>query len=208
MKRQSLVLLAVTIVAAGAAGCFSDPVSGLRSGPTILSLDHAAVYVVQGDSTAVTATILDNGGNVLPETDAAWSSADPTIAAVAKDTSVIPGNFLSRAFVRGVVTTGGITTVTVTTRGLTATVRVVVVPALLPSGQYTRTGTATTDTLVIPGGLTTPPDTVIYSAPDTLVVNGTGFLNFDTSKVAASITGPSGTSQGYVVAKTPSEVSE
>ncbi|HTT68070.1 MAG TPA: hypothetical protein VMF70_08580 [Gemmatimonadales bacterium] len=210
MKRQSLVLLAVAFVAAGAAGCFKDPVSGLRSGPTILSLDHTSIFVAPGDSTAVTATILDNGGNVLPETDAAWSSAATTIAVVNKDTTIIPGNYLSRAFVRGVVSTGGWTTVTVQSRGLTATVRVAVVPPVLPASQVSVVGTPGPDTLVVPGTIighdTIPADTVAYTAGDTLVINGTSVFQFDTSQARVYLSGPSGISTGILVGKTPTQL--
>ncbi len=210
MKRQSLVLLAVAFVAAGAAGCFKDPVSSLRSGPTIVNLDHTSIYVVTGDSTTVQASVEDNGGNVLPETDAVWTSSDTTIARVDKDTTIVPGNYFTRAFILGKSPTGGITTVTLKTRGLTATVRVMNVPALVPSSQYAAAGAASPDTLIIPfsaGPPPVPPDTVRYSTLDTLVVNGTGFLNFDTSQVGAYATGPTGTSAGFVTSKTASRIS-
>ena len=134
MKRQSLVLLAVAFVAAGAAGCFKDPISGLRNGPTILNLTESSVYLAFGDSTSLTSTLQDNSGNVLPETDATWTSADPTIAVARKDTTqVIPGNYFTRGFIRATAALGGITNVTVVTRGVTAAIRVIVYPKLLPS---------------------------------------------------------------------------
>jgi hypothetical protein len=209
MKRQSLVLLAVAIVAAGAAGCFKDPVSSLRSGPTILSVDHAAVLVRTGDSTAVTATILDNGGNVLPETDATWTSADPTMAVVDKDTTVIPGNYLSRAFIRGVKTLGGWTSVIVTTRGLADTIRVAVIPAKIDPTLVTYSGATLTDTVVYPAS-TLPPITpakpVQYTAKDTLLLSGTSIMVFDTSQVLVQVTTAAGISPGKIVYKTPSQL--
>ena len=209
MKRQSLVLLAVAIVAAGAAGCFKDPVSSLRTGPTILSVDHAAVLVRTGDSTAVTATILDNGGNVLPETDATWTSADPTMAVVDKDTTVIPGSYLSRAFIRGVKTLGGWTSVIVTTRGLADTIRVAVIPAKIDPTLVTYAGPTLTDTVVYPAS-TLPPITpakpVQYTAKDTLLLAGTSIMVFDTSKVTVQVTTAAGASTGLIVYKTPSQL--
>jgi hypothetical protein len=212
MKRQSLVLLAVAFVAAGAAGCFKDPVDGLRNGPSLLSLNATSVYLKTGDSVAVIGYLKDDAGNVLPATGPTWTVADPTVAVVnvpADSLQPIPANAYTRAFIRAVKVTGGITTVTVVSRGITATVRVVVVPIVLPAAQYSQTGTPTTDTLVIPGQTGPPlvaPVTVIYSAPDTLVVNGTAFLTFDTASIAASVTGPTGTSTGYVIAKSPSQI--
>jgi hypothetical protein len=209
MKRQGMVLLAVAFVAAGAAGCFKDPVSSLRGGPSVLSLDHQSVYVVTGDSVAVVGEVKDNQGNVLPATGVAWTAADQNIAVVRMDTIAVPGTYFTRGFIRGVSTTGGITTVTVAARGISADIRVVVIPADIPAAQYSVTGTASADTLIIPASLgppPVPPDTVAYSAGDTLVINGTAFLNFDTSQVDVYATGPSGTSQGYLVAKTPQQL--
>ncbi len=210
MKRQSLVLLAVAFAAAGVAGCFKDPVSGLRSGPTIVNLDHTSIYVAVGDSTVVTATVTDNGGNVLPETDAVWTSGDPAVAVVRKDTTaVIPGDYFTRAFIRGVLSTGGITNVTIQTRGLTATVRVIVTPPQIPAAQHSLSGGPSADTVIVPlqiGPPIVPPDTVAYTAGDTLTINGTGFLNFDTSKVAVYVAGVAGSFPGYVFAKTPTQL--
>ncbi len=206
MKRQSLVLLAVAFVAAGAAGCFSDPVSSLRNGPATLSVTSSSVFVLTGDSTSVTATLLDNAGNALAATGATWSTQDPTIAVVTNDTTkAIPGAAYTKGSIRGVAANGGLTNVTVTVRGITATVRVVVVPALIPSTDYSVTGTANADTVVIPAQNGPPPvpaQTIAYSAGDTLVINGTGFLNFD-STVSAYSSGPSGKANGFAVYHTP-----
>jgi hypothetical protein len=210
MKRQSLVLLAVAFVAAGAAGCFSDPVSSLRNGPATLSLDHQAVYLKTGDSVAVVAEVKDDQGNVFPASDAAWTVDDQSIAVVREDTAAVPAEYFTRGFIRGVTPTGGWTTVTVTARGLTSTIRVVVLPANVTASLVSLTGTATTDTAIIPaspGPPPTPPDTIVYSAPDTLVLSGTSFLNFDTSAVAVYTTGPAGTSEGFVFAKSPTQIS-
>jgi hypothetical protein len=178
----------------------------------VLSLNASSVYLATGDSVAVIGYLKDDAGNVLPATGATWTVANATVAVVnvpADSLQPIPGSAYTRAFIRGVTPTGGFTTVTVVTRGITSTIRVVVVPIVLPATQYSRTGTPTTDTLVIPGQTGPPivaPVTVIYSAPDTLVVNGTAFLTFDTTKISVSVTGPTGTSTGYVFAKTPSQI--
>ena len=213
MKRQSLVLLAVAIVAAGIAGCFKDPVSSLQGGPAVLTTNYSNVIMLTGDSLVVIGYLKDHAGNVLPATGVTWTSADPTIANVRPDTGVhslaVPGNAFTRGFIRGVTTTGGLTTVTVASRGISAVIRVVVMPVKIPASQFSVTGAASSDTLVIPAQTGPPPvpaDTVIYSAGDTLAINGTGFLNFDTAKVSAYATGPSGTSQGFVVVKTPQMV--
>jgi len=210
MKRQSLVLLAVAFVAAGAAGCFSDPVKPLRSGPTILSVDHSAVFVHAGDSTAVTATILDNGGNVLPETDASWTSANTAMAVVRKDTTVIPGNYLTRAFIRGIDSiSGGWTSVIVATRGVADTIRVTVLPAKLNKTLVATAGATLTDTVLVPfnpGPPAVAAKAITYTAKDTLVLTGTSIISFDTSRVAVSIATSNGTAKGFVVSKTPSVV--
>lgn len=211
MKRQCLALLAVASVVAGAAGCFKDPVSSLRNGPSVLSLDQNAVYLLTGDSTTVTGYLKDAGGNTLPATGAEWKSLDPTIAVVRNDTTqVIPDNAFTRGVIRGVITTGGITHVTVSTRGVTDTIRVIVVPPALPASQVSLVGASRPDTVIIPaqaGPPAVPPDTVRYTAADTVVLDGTGFLNFDTSDVSAYSTGLIGAVTGYVTAKTPTKIS-
>ena len=82
MKRQSQVLLAVALVAAGAAGCFKDPVDSLRGGPAVMSVSQSAVYLKTGDSTTVVAYLKDNAGNVLAATGVTWTTGDPAIAVV------------------------------------------------------------------------------------------------------------------------------
>ncbi len=209
MKRQSLVLLAVAFVAAGAAGCFKDPVSSLRGGPATMVLDAQSIYVAAGDSVNVQAQVKDNSGNVLAETDAVWSTGSAAVAVVRKDTTTEPGNFETRGIIRGVVTTGGVTNVTVTSRGVTGTVRVVVTPPTLAGTQVSVKGTASADTVVVPGSLgppPTPPDTVAYTAGDTLVIDGTSVLQFDTSQATAYISGPAGVTPGIIVSKTPTEL--
>jgi len=211
MKRQSLVLLAVAFVAAGAAGCFKDPVSGLRGGPAVLDVNESAVILKTGDSIAVLAYLKDNAGNVMPETDAIWTSADPTVAAVRKDSSqAIPGNAYTRAFIVGVnALSGGVTTVTVTTRNVSDTIRVVVIPAKFQASLVATAGAAAlTDTIVNPASaLTSTPRTyTAYSAKDTLVLNGTSTLTFDTSKVTVQIGTPTGASKGLIVSKSPSQL--
>jgi hypothetical protein len=211
MKRQSSVLLAVTFLAAAVANCFKDPVSSLLSGPSALTVDHSAVFVHAGDSTSVAATLKDRGGNFLDVGTPSWTSVDPTIASVRLDTSlVIPGNSASHAVIKGVTPTGGWTSVIVTARGVADTIRVVVMPPVIPAAQHGYGTPTSQDTLVIPG-LTgpppTPPDTIRYAAPDTLFFTGTTVLHFDTSSVSAYATGPTGTSNGFVAAKTPTQLS-
>lgn len=210
MKRQSLVLLAVAIAGAGATGCFKDPVSDLRNGPSALNLSSSAVFLPTGDSTDVQATLVDKGGNVLPATDASWTSDDPSVATVRLDTSlVIPGQGYVRGIINAVTPTGGWTTVTATVRGVSATVRVVVTPPVMPASQFAVTGTAAADTVIAPATVGPPatlPDTIAYSAGDTLTINGTSLLNFDTSQVSVYVKGVGGTSPGFILAKTPTQL--
>lgn len=147
MKRQSLVVLAMTIVAAGAAGCFSDPTSSLRGGPALFSFDHSTVFLHPGDSTGVVATLMDNQGNALAATGATWEAADPTVADTHKDTSVsIPGDYFTRGFILGVAP--GISHVTVSAQGVSDTIHVTVVPLTFP-GTVVTTGVNMMDTVTV-----------------------------------------------------------
>jgi hypothetical protein len=129
MKRQGMVLLAVAIVAAGAAGCFSDPTKSLRSGPALIQMDRSYSYLKTGDSVTVTGQVVDNQGNVFPATGATWTSSNANAASVRQDTTVIPGDYFSRAFVKGAtLTVKDSAVITLTARGLTQTLKVVVHP--------------------------------------------------------------------------------
>jgi len=129
MKRQGKVLLAVAIVAAGVAGCFTDPTKSLRSGPALVQLDHSYSYLATGDSVAVTGQVVDNMGNIYPTTGASWTSSNTNAATVRQDTTVVPGNYFTRAFILGAtLTAADSSTVTLTIGGLSQTLKVVVHP--------------------------------------------------------------------------------
>ena len=210
MKRQSLVLLAVAFVAAGAAGCFKDPVSGLRSGPSGFNVDHSSVDVRTGDSTAVTAFLLDNAGNQLAVTGASWTSTNPAVAVVRMDTTqAIPGAAYTKGFIRGVDSVnGGWTNVIVSSRGIADTIRVTVIPSKLTAQHVAYAGTPLADTVIIPASVLppVPAQYIAYSAPDTLVLNGSALVTFDTSKVTVQVATTNGASQGLIVSKTPDQL--
>ncbi len=211
MKRQSLVLLAVAFVAAGAAGCFKDPVGNLRNGPSGFTVDHSAVNLRTGDSTAVTAYLLDDAGNQLAVTGATWTSLNPAVAVVRMDTTqAIPGAAYTKGFIRGVDSTnGGWTNVIVTSRGVADTIRVTVIPAKLVASHVAFAGPALTDTVISPPNALIPGDTAKYygyTASDTLILNGSSTISYDTSKVGAQVATTNGASKGIVVYKTPSQV--
>jgi hypothetical protein len=125
MKRQSLVLLAVAFIAAGAAGCFSDPVSGLRGGPSIVNLSASVLLMSVGDSTTVSAQVQDNQGNALAATGTTWASSASAVATAGADNSlVIPGDYYSRGYIKAKAV--GTSNVTVTARGVSAIVKVTV----------------------------------------------------------------------------------
>jgi hypothetical protein len=210
MKRQSLVLLAVAIAGAGAAGCFKDPVSNLRNGPSVLNLSNVAVFLRTGDSVVVTATLKDEGGNVLPATGVTWTSANTSLAVARLDTSLtIPGDAYSRGLIRAVDSvSGGWTTVTVNARGVEDTIRVVVLPAKLTAQHVAVAGPTLTDSVVIPPSAVsgTPVSWTEYTAGDTLDLTVSDPLQFDTSQVTVAVQTTNGPVKGYVVYKTPGEI--
>ncbi len=210
MKRQSLVLLAVALVAAGAAGCFKDPVNSLRSGAALLSLDHQSLILKTGDSVAVVAELKDKFGDALPATSTTWTSLDPTVAVVRLDTTAVPGDYFSRGVIRAVTQTGGLTTVVVSSHGESDTVRVTVMPAGLAASTVSFAGVASSpDTFEIPALAGPPPvpaKFVAFTAPDTLIVTGTSVLHFDTATVSVHALSPAGVATGFVVAKSPTSI--
>lgn len=176
MKRQSLVMLAVTIVAA-AAGCFKDPTGSLRNGPALFSLDHKTVFLHPGDSVSVVATLMDGQGNALTATGATWDASDATIASVRKDTTVtIPGDYFTRGVILAVAP--GITRVAVTARGVTDTIHITVTPLTFP-------GTITTGGKLL----------------DTITFNSTAVVKFTPSGASASTVTIAG-QQAFVISRT------
>lgn len=183
MKHLRSIVLAVALIAAGATACFKDPTSSLRNGPSLIDLTRSSMVLNVGDSLSVQAVVKDAQGNTYDAGDAAWVSDVPAIAAVRKDTSVtVPFNAFSAAFIRGVAAAGGVATVTVTSHGLTNTIRVVVLPTgLHASFGAVVAGAASTDTIAgAPAVVFTAGDTVIFT-----VLAG-GNLTFDP---AASLVG-------------------
>ncbi|HWO90233.1 MAG TPA: hypothetical protein VNL98_13900 [Gemmatimonadales bacterium] len=178
MKRhRKSGLAAAALIVLGAAACFDDPTSSLREGPAALALNRTSVTVRYGDSTAVEAILRDAQGNPLSPTGITWSTADPTIAVVNVDEArPIPGQAYARAFVRGVSAIGGITTVTVTTQGQSASFRVLVLPATF-TGATSVVGTAVADTIVTntPSG----PVSSFITAGETLTVQVPATYVFD-----------------------------
>jgi hypothetical protein len=202
MKRQGWCFLAVAAAAAGA-GCFDDPTSSLREGPARLVLTRSSVVLATGDSIAVTATLVDAQGNVLPITGAEWSTADASVATVGSPLEG-PESAFHRIQIKGVSEVGGVTTVTAQSRGQSASVRVAVVPDDAPPGSWAVSGTSQTDTVGI------APNTSVISAGDTLVLTLSGLLEFDTTAAGgrsavlfgAGATAPS----GYILSRTPTQI--
>ncbi len=210
MRHFGLASLGAAVVAGGIAGCYRDPLSGLRGGRSLLVLDHSAVVTVTGATTAVAVSLRDGQGNIVPVADAWWSIADTSVAVVARDSSPVPGNYVARATIVGRARTGGVTTVNVSAGGLAASAPVAVLPAKLDASLITYGGTAHPDTIVRPALLGPPPEPAIatvFTAPDTLVINGTAALQFDTSdSYAVHVQTAAGRAAGYVTSRSPTQL--
>lgn len=125
MKRQGLVVLGLACFAAAAAGCFSDPTSSLRNGPSMVSLSYSQVSLAAGDSLTVTASVLDSQGNTYPATGATFTTASSAVARTGLDgTTPVPENYYVRGYI--VAVASGATTITFTSRGVTGKVAVTV----------------------------------------------------------------------------------
>lgn len=171
MELLRVRIATVVVAAAAVAGCFSDPAESLRNGPAQLRLTRTAVVVPIGDSVQVEASVLDDQGNILPADGATWTSDNPAIADVAVAETQLPASGSTRAYIKGINVTGGITHVRVSVRGVTDSVRVTALPtALLPAGSFAVTGTARADTTSL---------NQAYTAGDTLTVNAPTGLIFD-----------------------------
>ena len=179
MNRNRMVWYATAASALLAAACFSDPTSSLRNGPALLELSRTTLSVRNGDSVAVTGTLVDAQGNPLPTNGAVWESRDPNIARVTIDTvKPAPGEIFTRAFVVGTTNTPGIVTVVATVGGLSDSVRVTVTPSTFP-GTWSITGTPTLDTVITGRPAPLAPDTQIFTVGDTMVLTTPTNMTFN-----------------------------
>ncbi len=198
MKHLSSIMLAAAVLAAGTVACFKDPTSGLRKGASRLALTREAVTLVTGDSIAIQAEVKDQQGNTYDAGSVQWTTDNPAVAAVAKDTiTYIPYGAFSKAFVRAVGPGGGVAHITVSYGSITATIRVLDLPARLTAlATPTVTGTARADT--IPGSAGPPViNPVYFTAGDTLTISAASGSNLtfnpDSSEVLF------GSDVGYIV---------
>jgi hypothetical protein len=147
MNRHSVRLLVAALAATGLAGCFDDPTSSLREGPGALDVSRSSIVIANGDSVQVDAYVRDAQGNPLPATGATWTTDLASVAVVALAAVQPPGDGSTRAFIKAANPVGAATYVRVTVRGLTDSIRVVSLPAVLPAGAVTVVGAASADTV-------------------------------------------------------------
>ncbi|MGD0484570.1 MAG: hypothetical protein ABSB58_07930 [Gemmatimonadales bacterium] len=123
------------------------------------------MFLNVGDSVSVRAVVKDEQGNTYDAGDAVWTSSVPAVAAVRLDsTYAIPFDAFSQAFIRAV--TPGLSWVFVTTHGLTDSIQVYGVP------------------LSFGGTVSVKAGPTIW---DTLTVNSTAALGFNTSASSPSV---------------------
>lgn len=197
MKRQSVRLITAALVTAGIAGCFSDPTSSLRNGPARIQLTRSAAVVPISDSTLVEARLVDAQGSILPITGASWSTDNAAVADVQVAATQLPADGSSRAYIRGVATLGGITTVRVTARGVTDSIRVTALPTrYLGTGRFAVTGTATADT--VPGSV----PLVTFTAGDTLTITAPAGITFDATSSVVTL----GATRTYLLSRSTTSI--
>lgn len=174
MKRLATTILAVV----GLAGCFEDPTSSLRNGPSRLRLSVTELFVAPAESVVVDGFILDDQGNSTPG-QLSFSSANPAVA-LAGDlpNDTLPGRIQSSGYVVGVA--GGETYVRVTALGVTDSIRVVTVPV-----AFTGTVSPATPTVGTAIVLTAP---ALMSFTATSGVQVGGVDAFITGQTATTLT--------------------
>jgi len=182
MNRRLFGALGVLAVAALSVGsCKNDPLSDSDGKPSMVVTDFSYLQMSIGGTATVTASVLDARTTPLeiPVTFIACT-ADVTVA---PDTSYhpIPATS-SRAIVHAV--TANPSCVVASASGVSDTIAV----AVLPQGFSGAFSSATPK-----GG-------------DTLTINSTTLLNFDTSAIAITFAGAGSASAGIIVSKTPTVV--
>ena len=193
MKRQRVRIATAIVATAALSGCFDDPTSSLRNGPAELRLSRTAAVVPVADSVLVEANVVDDQGNILTAEGATWTTDDPSIATVDLAAAQLPANGSSRAYIKGIASLGGITTVRVTIRGVSDSVRVTALPNrfLGSAGLAVVTGTPTPDTtgLGIAQGCAGPTAGECFTAGDTLTVTAAAGTTFDATSSVVTLGG-------------------
>jgi hypothetical protein len=110
-------------------GCSGDPTSN-KGTPTDIVADPGALFVTQGDSQAVIATVVDEDGQALVSDDFAVASVGPGVSAFEDPNFLLtlggtPIHRQHRIYVKAIDVTA--TTVTVTGLGLSKEIRVTTV---------------------------------------------------------------------------------
>ena len=193
MKRQRVRIATAIVAAAALSGCFDDPTSSLRNGPAELRLSRTSAIVPVADSVLVEANVVDEQGNILTAEGATWTSDDPAIAGVNLAAQQLPANGSSRAYITGVASLGGITTVRVTIRGVSDSIRVVALPNQFfgAAGVAVVSGTPTADTTGagIVGGCAGANAGECFVAGDTLTVTAPAGTVFDAASSVVTLGG-------------------
>jgi hypothetical protein len=205
MKHLSSIVLVAAVVAAGTVACFKDPTSSLRKGATRIELTQTAVTLVTGDSLAIQAEVKDAQGNTYDAGSVEWTSDNSAVASVVKDAGTyIPYGAFSKAFVLGAGPAGGVAHITATSANLTATLRVLNLPARLTAlATPAVSGTASADT--IPGSVGPPLiPTVVFSAGDTVTITTTAGSNLTFNATASKV--DFGANAAYIVSRTATAI--
>jgi hypothetical protein len=194
MKRHGVRLITAALAAAATVGCFSDPTSSQQNGPALLQLTRSAAVVPIGESTLVEARLVDDAGNLLPMAGATWTTDNAAIADVHVAAVQLPEDVSSKVYVLGIATLGGITTVRVTARGVTDSVRVTALPTrFLGTGTGSVVGTPEADT----------SGSFAFTAGDSLTITAPAGMVFDP---AASVITLGGT-RTYLLSRSSTQVS-
>lgn len=165
MKHLSSIVLGAALLVMGATACFDDPTEPLRNGASRIELSRSTIFVTVGDSLDVKAEVKDDQGNTYNATPATWESVDAAVAVVHVDSTVIPGDAFSRAFIRTL--SPGKTYVRLTIGGLRDSIAVWGVPTVF-GGTITSVANPT--------------------SRDTITVNSTAALTFTTGANASTVT--------------------
>ena len=177
-------------------GCAKDPTASLRAGPKRVLLSSSVLTVNVGDSLAVTATVVDEQGNPLPDEATATSTTPQVVSVIPTSGAPLPR---SRFYVKAL--TFGEGKVDVSVAGITESIKVLTYPASLRiTGMPDSLGSGTAITLTaVPLSATNQP------------LTGIGPITWESEEAGAycgedcaSVTSPGPTST--VTGKTPGTV--
>ena len=94
---QYVVAMAALVLLVPLAGCDDSPSAPAAPTPTTIQVQPVSDTLRVGNSTSLSATVLDGDGEPMPEVEVSWSSSNPAVVLVDELTGLATGNDVGTA---------------------------------------------------------------------------------------------------------------